>query len=245
MAGRKFPEALAEFKKALEIDPKSVEARWRLAGLLRRKGDFTEALQVVNELDRELPENAVNRDALKPVAAEIGKLRDFDAGLTDYTSGKKRPANATDGFLLWELCLIRERYASAAHFYAAACESDPERGAQILHTYFLRVVSCPVAAACGTEGTIDDRMVFSRQARQLFRAHMALLEKAAREEAAAADRESAADTVLMWKETPFLEVVRDPDSLAKLSDAEQKEWKQLWADLDTLLKKIDPAESKK
>jgi len=31
--------------------------------------------------------------------------------------------------------------------------------------------------------------------------------------------------------------VRDPDALAKLSDAEQQSWRQFWAEVETLIQK--------
>jgi hypothetical protein len=38
-----------------------------------------------------------------------------------------------------------------------------------------------------------------------------------------------------WKEGADLACVRDPDELAKLPEAEQAEWKELWADVAAAL----------
>jgi hypothetical protein len=40
-----------------------------------------------------------------------------------------------------------------------------------------------------------------------------------------------------WQADPDLAGVRDPEALAKLPSQEQKAWCDLWAEVDTLLKK--------
>jgi hypothetical protein len=39
-----------------------------------------------------------------------------------------------------------------------------------------------------------------------------------------------------WKWTPTLDGVREPGKLATLPEAEQQPWRQLWSDVDLLLK---------
>jgi hypothetical protein len=44
-------------------------------------------------------------------------------------------------------------------------------------------------------------------------------------------------TLQHWKVDTDLAGVRDPEALAKLPEAERKEWKALWANVEALLKR--------
>lgn len=43
--------------------------------------------------------------------------------------------------------------------------------------------------------------------------------------------------MMRWKTAPDLGGVRDSEALAKLSEAGHKEWRSLWADVESLLKR--------
>jgi hypothetical protein len=45
---------------------------------------------------------------------------------------------------------------------------------------------------------------------------------------------------LHWQEDAGLATVRDPAALAKLPEAEQVAWRNLWAQIDSLLARIGP-----
>jgi hypothetical protein len=45
-------------------------------------------------------------------------------------------------------------------------------------------------------------------------------------------------TLRHWKADPDLVAVRDPEYLAKLPEEEQKEWQNLWVNVDALLAKV-------
>ena len=48
-------------------------------------------------------------------------------------------------------------------------------------------------------------------------------------------------TLQHWKVDPDLAGVRDAAALAKLPEAERKEWRTLWAEVDRLLKRAGQA----
>ena len=48
------------------------------------------------------------------------------------------------------------------------------------------------------------------------------------------------NTVLDWQKDPDLAAVRDPAALSKLPEAEQVAWRNLWAQVDTLLARTRP-----
>jgi hypothetical protein len=43
-----------------------------------------------------------------------------------------------------------------------------------------------------------------------------------------------------WHEDPDFDSVRGKEALAKLPEAERAAWQQLWADVETILKKAAP-----
>ena len=48
-------------------------------------------------------------------------------------------------------------------------------------------------------------------------------------------------TVQGWQQTPDLAGVRDPEELAKLPEAERRSWQALWAEVETLEKRLRAA----
>jgi tetratricopeptide (TPR) repeat protein len=194
---RNFSEAVNAYKNALELDPKDIDARERLAEALRRSGDFKEALATLDKIDRTLLPKADSRDGLTKRIGQLAKLRDLDANLADVASLRKQPADTDEWLLMAELCLIRERFAPAVHYYAGAFDSDADLVVDRSHIHFLRSVSCAVSAACGTEGTAEDRVAYHRQARQWLKAEQAHLVKEVSAKEAAADKESASEFLHM------------------------------------------------
>jgi hypothetical protein len=53
----------------------------------------------------------------------------------------------------------------------------------------------------------------------------------------AKERTDVVPALQHWKVDGDLAGIRDPEALAKLSAAEQKAWRALWAKVDTLLQK--------
>ena len=52
-------------------------------------------------------------------------------------------------------------------------------------------------------------------------------------------KETVAKILAHWKQDPDLVGIRDTQELAKLPEAERKEWQALWTDVDALLKRVD------
>lgn len=240
MAIGRFFEAEQACRKSLEMNSQSVPERKLLSHALRRRGEFQVAEEILDKMDRELPKTAEERGDLHDNLLDVRKIRAFDAALPDYLSGKKRPANTNEWLLLAELCLTRKRDAQAAHYYATAFETDPDRALALQRAHLLRAVACAVRAGAGAEGSADERTALLRQARQWLRTEYEELKKdVSAGGATSADRESVADLLRFWQETPHLALVRDAAVLAQLPAAERKEWQQFWLGVDALLKKLD------
>lgn len=71
MAGRPRSEVLAQYRKALQLDPDSVNARYEMAGVLAKDGRLVESRRLIDEARRIEPDNANVRYAR-------GMLSDMD-----------------------------------------------------------------------------------------------------------------------------------------------------------------------
>jgi hypothetical protein len=56
----------------------------------------------------------------------------------------------------------------------------------------------------------------------------------------ATGRPSVQRRMTIWLKDAALAGVREENSLASLPEPERKEWRQLWADVQALLKKVEP-----
>jgi hypothetical protein len=54
-----------------------------------------------------------------------------------------------------------------------------------------------------------------------------------------AERDHAALVLRHWQRDPDLAGVRDPEGLAKLPEIERMAWRDLWTDVDALLKRAE------
>jgi hypothetical protein len=54
------------------------------------------------------------------------------------------------------------------------------------------------------------------------------------------NRAKVREAMAVWRKHPKLAEVREPKELAKLPEEERRAWQQLWSDVATLLKKVEP-----
>jgi hypothetical protein len=122
---------------------------------------------------------------------------------------------------------------------------DAAPGAATDPRYNLRANAACSAALAGCGRGIDaptddgERARLRVQARDWLRADLAWWSKAAESRDANA-LAAVRGTLSHWQEDADLAGVRDADALAKLPEAEQAEWKKLWADVAAVLKAAEP-----
>src|SRR5262245_53032752 len=141
------------------------------------------------------------------------------------------------------------RYAAAAGPFADALGSDPKLGddRREQHRYNAACYAVLAAAGQGKDDPPPDDAAKARlrdQAlgwlkveRDAWAAVLDRLNTAIRlgNAGASRGRDQVAFWLRHWKADPDLACVRDPDALAKLPEAERKQWQTLWADVDALL----------
>jgi tetratricopeptide (TPR) repeat protein len=204
--------AIIEFKKAIEIDPKNVGTRYNLALALLYRKNLKEAIEQLREVIRLEEKHA---PAHRNLGNALRQSKDLRGASAEYLiaarlfAGQSRP---TDD-------------AGAGHRYNAAC-------------------CAALAAAVQAEdpGPMPDKVVLMlrllrQQALQWLNADLALYQKQAERDNAAA-KQAVWEQLRRWRQEPDLASVRD-EALGKLPEDERQPWRQLWEDVDALLRRVD------
>jgi tetratricopeptide (TPR) repeat protein len=218
--------ASARLAEAAGLAPRFAEAQCALGKALWEQGRFAEAVEALrrgDELGRRQPGW---REPSAAWLAEAERLAALDAA--------GRPADAREEAELARLCALKGRHTEAAGHFASAFRRRPtleERG---------RAAAAVSAAAAGCgwgcdAGGLDDRerAALRRQALAWLRAEAAAigqeLRGAAPEERAALRRRLRGLAEPLW-----LAGVRDAAELERLPDAEARDWRRLWEEVDDL-----------
>jgi hypothetical protein len=155
--------------------------------------------------------------------------------------GEDRPKDVAERLVLAQMCYDTKRHAAAARFWAEALEADPKLGddRQASHRY-----NAACAAALAASGQTKDepapdaaaKAKLRRQSHAWLKAEQAAWGKLL-ESGPPQARACIARFMNHWKEDNDLVGVRQAEALAKLPEAEQKEWQALWAEVEALLKR--------
>jgi hypothetical protein len=142
-----------------------------------------------------------------------------------------------------QLFSVKGLHAASARLWADALAADPklaeDRRAQ--HRYN---AACSAAlAGCGQAK--DDpppdeiaRAALRRQAQGWLEAERAAWAQSL-ETGPPQSRAAIVKALQHWRRDPDLAGIRDPEALAKLPEAERREWQALWGEVDALLKRAE------
>jgi hypothetical protein len=158
---------------------------------------------------------------------------DTQGKLEALLAGKAAPADAALGLQVAVLAQkpFNQRYRTAARLYRDALARQPRFVAR--HRY--NAACAAVQAGCGQGkevASLDEmeRLRWRRQALTWLRADLCAWK---RQLGHGAPRALAAGRQILqhWKKDPDLAVVRNPESLARLTEEERTAWCKLWADV--------------
>lgn len=242
----KFDESLPEFREAIRLRPDTFPIYLDYAQALRRKTDYAGALAVVREAqargayslgDYRFPPDWVARtEALATLAHKLPAVLE----------GRDRPKNNAERVDLGQMCSDKKLPAAALRFRSEALDDDPKLGES--RTLQLRY-NTACSALLVADGRGDDAVPLDeakkadlrRRALGWLRAELAAW-TAIVESGTPVDREKAVSVIRWWTRDVDLAAVRGADALAKLPEAERKEWQAFWAEYEALMRKADGAQ---
>jgi serine/threonine protein kinase/tetratricopeptide (TPR) repeat protein len=238
-------EAIAEYRRAIELEPDYAEAYCNLGSALRQQGELVQA--------RAAFEQGHTRGVQRPNwpypsaqwVQESRRLVELEGRLTAILRGEIKPANAAEQCEFARLCYAKQHYRAAARFWADAFTADTKL-ADDLKSGRRDEAICAAARAAAGQGTdagqLDskDRSHWRKQALQWLREDLAAcaqLLKSRKPE----DWHLVRGRLWNWQCGYELASLRDPAALAQLPADERSECRQLWAEVESVLKKMIPA----
>jgi hypothetical protein len=212
---------------------------------LRRQGQYAEALAELR-LGHDL--GSKRADWRYPSAAWVVQAERLVAladRLPAILAGTAEPADDAERLAFAQMAYDTKRHAAAARLWGEALEADPKLAddRQAPHRYN---AACAAALAADGEGEDEPRpddaarADLRRRALGWLRAEMGAWAKVAESNGPQA-KATVVQALQHWQDDTDLAGVRDPEALAKLPEAEQEGWREVWAEVDRLLKPANPA----
>jgi tetratricopeptide (TPR) repeat protein/tRNA A-37 threonylcarbamoyl transferase component Bud32 len=232
--------AIRHFRTALELDPKLAKAHGGLGQALWVRGEFAEARTATQNALRLLPPNDPFRPTVSQLLRQCETMLALDQKLPAVLRGAAKPQDPAEAAALAQLCQIKKRFAAAARLYADAFAAEPKL-AEALTTHDRTNAACAAACAGSGQGKdaakLDDRerARLRQQALTWLRADLAAYDKRLAV-GKAEDRTVVQQQMQQWQQDNDFAGVRD-DALAKLTEAERKEWQKLWEEVELLRKR--------
>jgi serine/threonine-protein kinase len=238
MQTRNLAEAETAYRKALRLDPGLAEARLSLAQVLQHQGQLDDALACSQRALKQ----ASNKPELKSnVQLRLDNIRRWialDRDVPALRQGKLQVA-ARDRVDLAELCCARGLNQAAARLFRQALAEGPMDEERPPQAYRQNAACAALAVALG-QGSDSAGLGTEERARWRRRCLGWLREQLAWCQGVPLTgreyRRGVEKVVRLMRDDIALAPVRGADPLARLPEAERRQWQQLWADADALLK---------
>jgi serine/threonine-protein kinase len=241
-------EAIACYRKAIELDPKLALAHEALSLALFARGRYAEARLAASRSLALLPERHPKRSDLTRQVQTCERLLKLEARLPRLLRGEERPVSVQENLDLATMCRHRRLHAAAVRFAAAAFTADPKVTSNLnaLHRYHAACSGCLAAAGQGEDAAgldASERSRLRKQAIDWLRADLAGWTHL-QDGSPSAARAAVQKAMKHWQQDPDLASIRDPAALAQLPADERGVIARLWAEVAALLKKAETPTSK-
>ena len=157
--------------------------------------------------------------------------------------GEDTPRDAAEVLAFVQLCHDQGRHAASARLLADALAADPKLGDDRRNSHRYNAACSAALAGCGKSK--DDpppdepaRAALRQQALDWLKAERDAWARQL-ESGAPQARATSVQNLKRWQHDADLAGVRDGAALAQLPEEEQKAWRALWSDVETLIKKAE------
>jgi tetratricopeptide (TPR) repeat protein len=235
-ARARLREAITWQRKALASNPANPTYRQFLGAHMRnlllaaqRLGDSDTEAEANRELD------------LLGLTDPVKKA--LDERLAAIIAGKPRPTDQAELLKLAQRAHEKALHATATGFWAEALATDPKLGddRKAQHRYY---AASDAARAAGGKGRDDPkpdddaRAKLRAQALGWLKAELSAWKRHSMT-AEPGNKDTVARAMTHWKANVDFASIHDEAELAKLPEAERKEWQSLWAEVESRLKRLE------
>ena len=234
-----YLSAEAAFREAIRLEPEDAMAHHNLGAALLGQGKLDEAMVAFRRARELAAPGTPVAQAMPAVIRQLEQLMTLTRRLPSILDAKEKPGNPAEGLAFAQMAYDRKHFAAAARLWADALSSEPKLGddRRFQLRYNAACAAALAAAGQGKAGPPPDDAAKARlrhQALDWLKAELAtwtnLLESAPPQA-----RQAIVQTLDHWKKDSDLAGIREAKALAKLPADEQKAWRTLWADVDSLL----------
>jgi serine/threonine-protein kinase len=233
----RLDEAIACYEKALALDPKLAQAHGALGQVLLVQGRLREARDSTRRCLQLLPERHSLRRLGSQQLQQCEQLLVLEARLPALLQGKAQAASPAECLGYAALCQLKKLYPAAIRFYAEAFAADPQLADS--HRYYAACAAARAGSGLGQDAgqlTAQHRARLRQQALTWLRADLARRTKIL-EMGTPQARAAVRQALQHWRRGAGLAGVRDEAALVWLPADELRACRQLWADVDALLKR--------
>jgi serine/threonine-protein kinase len=235
----RLDEAIDGFRAALRLTADRAEAHCNLGHALLRQGKFQQAaleFRTGHTLGSKRPGWPYPSAQWLRQAEQLAQL---DGRLPAILAGYDRPRNAGERLNLAGLChIVHKLHGAAAQFYRDAFAENPQL-ADDLNAHHRYNAACAAAlAGCG-QGKDADKLDakecvrLRQQALDWLRADLKAWRQVLEKSAAKAGP-VIAQRMRQWLQDTDFAGVREGEALSRLPEAEHKDWRKLWQEVEQL-----------
>jgi serine/threonine-protein kinase len=242
-------KAIAAWREAVRLDPNDRLVWYWLGVQLNVAGEFASSVQALRRAV-EMKGEPIPADA-GPILARTEAYARLEPRLPAVLRGEDRPKDTAETILFARMCNSLQRYAASVRLFEEAFAKDPTLADNPGAGRFY-AARCAVLGGCvpgKDDPPLDEarRSHLRKQGLHWLRVELdkvkALVERGPeslpiplRNPQTRADVLSERRRMLEgWKTSRDLIEVRDPEGLAKLPEAERKDWQPFWAEVDALI----------
>ncbi len=236
-----FDGAIREYREAIRLKASQEWVFLQIAMALQMKGDYAEALALIRKAKEAAPDQVPDYWYSAAWIAHIERMAARTRRLPTTPTGSMRPNDPLESLDLALICSDQKRFVASAWYWRWALEADRTLGDDRRFQYRFSAACTAVMAVAGKgkDEAPPDATARTDLRRQALRWLKVDLEIWSRMLASGSprDRNLVLRAMRQWRKDTDLVAVRDAEGLARLPDAERRDWLALWGEVDALMRK--------